>query len=68
MDAAVNKGVATVKNLSRLAELRPQYRSLKAQAETLMGSNPRNHAETQSVRKAALAKLNADPKFKEVRD
>lgn len=67
-DAKVSREVTTAKDLSRLAELRTEYRALKVKAETLAGNNPRNHAETYAVRKAALAKLNSDPRFAEVRE
>lgn len=50
------------------ASLRREYLELKAKAETVMGDNPRSHAQTISARKEALAKLNADPKFAKVRD
>jgi hypothetical protein len=67
MDARSSAKVATAKDLSRLADLRSEYRSLRVKAETAMGSNPRNWAETFSVRKEALQRLNSDPRFAEVR-
>lgn len=67
METKSSKDISVVKDLSRLAELRTEYRALKVQAENMRGNNPRNHAETASVRKAALQKLNSDPRFREVR-
>jgi hypothetical protein len=67
-DSRSSQNVATARDLSRLSELRTEYRALKVQAELAMGENPRNHASTYAIRKSLLAKLNADPKFKEVRD
>jgi hypothetical protein len=56
------------RNAARLRALRQEYSDLKNRAETLRGDDARNHAQAARVRKAALDKINADPKFKEVRD
>jgi hypothetical protein len=48
--------------------LRQEYRELRAKAETVMGENPKSHAQTNQARKDALQKLNADPRFLTVRD
>lgn len=56
------------RNAARIRALRQEYRDLKSQAEQLRGDDARNHAQAARVRKAAIEKLNSDPRFAEVRD
>jgi hypothetical protein len=58
----------SARNNARLNRLRQEYRDLKANAETLRGENARSHAQAYAARKEALEKINADPRFAEVRD
>jgi hypothetical protein len=66
-DSQSSKDVSIVRNLSRLAELKAEYKSLRVKCETAMGSNPRNHSETFSLRKKMLSELQSNPRFAEVR-
>lgn len=67
-NSAIDKSYTDERNKKRLNLLRIEYKGLKVAAETAMGNNAKNHAETYAIRKSLLAKLNTDPKFKEVHD
>jgi hypothetical protein len=65
---SVDDSYQAARNQARLRTLRQEYRDLKNQAESLRGTDARNHAQAYRMRKTAIDKLNADPKFAEVRD
>jgi hypothetical protein len=61
-------GMSHAMDAVRLTKLKAEYKTRLSEAESAVGDNPRNHAETYRLRKSLKDALAADRRFDPVRD